>query len=584
MKIKKGKALIAVIIVALVFGLATPAIAAGEKYGDTFVVGVGSDPQSLNGSISSNFFDKIVTSNIYSMLIRLDYKMNPVSDLAENWNTSDDNLTYTFNLRSGVKWHDGTPFTSADVKFTIEEVIMELHPRSGIYKDVIESVESPDDNTVVINLKTPYGAFMNAIGYDFLILPKHLYENTDIKDNPYNNKPVGTGPFLFEEWVRGDHITLTRNPDYFQEGLPYLDRLIFKIIPDASSRVLALETGEVDYLSYQNLPSSAVPNLKQNKDIVIFNEGFESLGTVLILTLNNEIPELQDVRVRKAISMAVDRDYISERADYGLGVPANSPFASTSWAYEPEVTKYPYDLEKAAQLLDEAGYKPGKDSVRMTLRLTCDANVELNRKAGDIVKANLAGIGIKVDYEPMERGAMLDRVYIKRNFDMQIHGLSTGADPAIDVARLYISSNIRPVNFSNGAGYRNDKVDELFDKGVSVADPKERAVFYKEAQKIITDEAPMVWLLEQGLVGAHNAKFNNVHSWSAYSYYIFWDVWSDDGQELGAEGTGIETPASETPTQEEKPTSSGAIVGILAFAALAVVVTFVLKRKANKGE
>lgn len=568
-----------IIALALVLGFTTLALAAGEKYGDTFVVGVGSDPQSLNGSISNNFFDKIIASNIYSMLIRLDYNMNPVSDLAENWSISEDGLTYTFNLRLGVKWHDGAPFTSADVKFTIEKVILELHPRSGTYSEIIDSVNTPDENTVVIHLKKPFGAFMNALGYDFFILPKHLYENTDIKNSSYNNEPVGTGPFIFEEWSRGDHITLTRNPDYFQDGLPYLDRLIFKIIPDASSRVLALESGEIDYLSYQNLPSSAVPSLREVPDIVITNKGFESLGTILMLTLNNETPELQDVRVRKAIAMAIDRDYINQHADYGLGVPATSPFASTSWAYEPGVTKYAYDLEQAAALLDEAGYTPGPDGARMTLRLTCDANVELNRKTGDIVKANLAQVGIKVDYEPVERGVMLDRVYIKRDFDMQIHGFSTGADPAIDIARLYISTNIRPVNFTNGSAYSNPLVDELFTKGAEAIDSEERAAYYREAQRILTDELPVIWLLEQGIVGAYNARFHNVHSWSAYSYYNFWDIWSDAGQS----GQGAEVVQ---PTVADQPAerSSVAIYVVIILAVISIALVVWLKTHKREQE
>ncbi len=519
-----------VLVLALLAGIATPAFAAGEKYGDTFVVGISSDPQTLNGAISGSYFDKIVASNVYSELVRLDYQMNPVPDLAEKWEVSPDGLTYTFTLKSGVKWHDGTPFTSADVKFTVDEAILKLHPRATTYASVIDSVETPDDNTVVFKLKRTFGPFINALAYDFFIIPKHIYENTDIKNNPANAAPIGTGPFKFEEWVRGDHVSLVRNPDYFQKGLPYLDRLVFKVMPDAAARVLALQTGEVDYLAYQSLPASAVPQLKNDPNIVVTNKGFESLGTIVMLTFNTEQPNLKDKRVRQAISMAIDRDYINEHADYGLGVPATSPFASTNWAYEPNVTKYPYDPQKAAALLDEAGYKPGPDGTRMTLRLTCDTAVELNRKTGEIIRDNLAQIGIKVDFEPVERGVMLDRVYVKRDFDMQVHGFSTGCDPAIDIARLYVSTNIRPVNFTNGSGYRNPAVDELFAKGESASDPAERAQYYKQVQKILTDDVPCAWLIEEGLEGAYNSRFHNVHSWSSYSYYIFWDVWSDSGK------------------------------------------------------
>ncbi|MCL1849717.1 MAG: ABC transporter substrate-binding protein [Clostridiales bacterium] len=524
------KVLVFVLALTLVLVVAATALAANPKYGDTFMVGIGSDPQTLNGSISSSYFDKIVASNIFSMLIRLDYSMNPVPDLAEKWTISDDGLTYTFNLRSGVKWHDGKPFSSVDVKFTMEEIILQHHPRSNTFDGAIDRVETPDADTVVFHLKKPYGPFMNLLGYDFFILPKHLYENTDIKNNPHNNEPVGTGPFIFEEWSHGSHIAFRRNPDYFQKGLPYLDRLVFRVIPDATSRVLALETGEVNYLAYQSLPSSAVPVLSKNPEFAITNKGFESLGTILMLTLNLDIPQLQDVRVRKALYMAIDRNYIYEHADYGLGKPADSTFPDSSWAYEPNITKYPYNPEAAAALLDEAGFRAGPDGKRMTLRLTCDANVELNRKAGEIVKFYLEEIGVMVDYAPVERGVMLDRVYVNRNFDMQIHAFSTGADPAIDVARLYISSNIRPVTFSNGAGYANPAVDALFEKGENTSIPEERAVYYREIQRILCEDLPVLWLVESGLVGVYDTRFENIHAWSAYSYYIFWDVWSNAGQ------------------------------------------------------
>ena len=262
------------VVVTIITPVGVGAAETQPKYGDTFIVGMSSDPATLNGAISGSVNDKTVASNIFSMLFRLDYKMNPVPDLAEEWTISDDGLVYTFKLRDGVKWHDGTPFTSADVKFSMDEAYMKLHPRTDNFNSFIESVETPDDKTVVFKLKKPYGAFMNALAYDVYIIPKHLYENTDIRNNPYNIKPVGTGPFIFEEWSRGSHITLKKNPDYFQKGLPYLDKLVFRIIPNAASRVLALGTGEIHYLSYQALPSSAIAELKANPDIT--TQGFES--------------------------------------------------------------------------------------------------------------------------------------------------------------------------------------------------------------------------------------------------------------------------------------------------------------------
>lgn len=498
------------------------------KRGGSMVIGISTDPGTLNGSISGSFFDKIIASNVFSMLIRLDRSMDPVPDLASDWTVSDDGLTYTFHLVKGAMWHDGKPVTSADVKYTVEEVMMKVHPRAGTYGEVINRVDTPDANTAVFKLNRPFGALMNGLGYDFLILPKHIYAGTDVKTNPNNAKPIGSGPFKFKDWVRGSHITLERNPDYFVKGLPYLDRLVFRIIPDASSRVMALEAGDIDYLAYMALPSSAVPRLKANKNIMVTQDGLESLASILMINLNLDNSVFGDIRVRQAIAHAIDRQYLVDYADYGLGRPATGPISSqTTWAYEPNVTRYNYDTAKAVKLLEAAGYKAGKDGVRLALRLIADTAVELNRKSAEIIKEQLRSVGIKVELQLVERGVMLDRVYTKRDYDMHIHGFSTGSDPAIDVARLYVSSNIRPVSFTNGSGYRNKAVDDLFYKGEVATKTADRAGYYREAQKLLVSDLPVIHLVEYGTMAAWNKRFHGLHEWSAYSYYIFWDAWSD---------------------------------------------------------
>ncbi|HET7096268.1 MAG TPA: ABC transporter substrate-binding protein [Casimicrobiaceae bacterium] len=516
------------------FGLVTtPAFAATDpkaRYGDTMVIGITGDPGTLNGTTSSNFVEKIIASNVFSMLIRLDTSFKPVPDLAKSWTISDDGLTYTFKLNEGIKWHDGQPFSSADVKYTIDEVILPLHTRAGTYKSVIDRIDTPDANTVIIRLKQPFGPLMNALGYDFLILPKHLYQGTDIKTNPYNSKPIGTGPFKFAEWKKGSYVILEKNKDYFVKGIPYLDRLVFQEIPDAAARVLALESGDIDYLAYQALPSSSVPRLKTNPKLVTSLEGFEALASIEILAFNMDNPQLKDVRVRQAIAYAINKQEIVDKADYGIGKAATGPISSlTKWAYEPNVNKYAYNPQRAAKLLDDAGF-PLKDGTRMTLRLIADGGVELNRKACEILKEQLAQVGVKVDLQLVERNVMLDRVYTKRDYDMHVHGFSTGADPAIDVSRLYVSTNIRPVNFTNGAGYRNPKVDDLFMQGQKAFKPEDRAKAYREVQKVLTDEVPAIWLVEYGIVGVWSKKLHGLHTWSAYSYYQFWDTWSDGGK------------------------------------------------------
>ncbi|TCR62997.1 ABC transporter substrate-binding protein [Bosea sp. BK604] len=510
----------------------SPASAQAEKprVGGAMIVGLAGEPGILNAAISANLLEKTVSSNVFSMLIRLNFKFEPVPDLAETWSVSDDGLSYTFNLRKGVKWHDGQPFSSADVKFTIENVIIPLHGRGSTYGSIISKVDAPDDNTVIIRLKTPFGPLMNALGYDFFILPKHLYEGTDIRSNPYNSKPIGTGPFKFAEWKKGSHITLERNKDFYDANKPHLDRLIFQVIPDASSRVLALESGDIDYLSYESVPSSAAGRLLKNPKLTSTKKGFESLASIAMLTFNQDNAILKDVRVRRALAYATNKQLIAERADYSIGKPATGPIASSSWAYEPNVELYKFDPAVAAKMLDEAGYPVKADGTRFSLRLTADGGVEFNRKTAEILKEQYGQIGVKVEIQLVERNVMLDRVYSKREYDTFLHTFSTGADPAIDVSRLYVSTNIRPVNFTNGAGYRSEAIDKLMLEGQNTSSTEKRTQAYREAQRVLAQDEPMIWLVEIGILGVWNKKIHGLHEWSAYSYYSFWDAWSEDGK------------------------------------------------------
>ena len=249
-----------------------------------------------------------------------------------------------------------------------------------------------------------------------------------------------------------------------------------------------------------------------------------------MLTLNVDNPILHDVRVRKALAYAMDKQFIADKADYGLGKPATGPIASSSLAYEPNVEDVQDNLETAAKLLDAAGYPMKADGSRFSLNLIADGAVEFHRKAAEILKEQFAQVGVRLQLQLLERNVMLDSVYVKRKFDTQVHIFSTGADPAIDVARLYVSTNIRPVNFTNGSGYRNPAVDALFSKGQAAFKPEDRAAAYHEVQKILADELPVIWLVEVGIVGVWNKKFHGLHEWSAYSYYSFWDAWSEDGK------------------------------------------------------
>ena len=534
-KIRKTLPVILTLAVLFVSQLLPPFIYGQEKpkYGGTFIVGAGSDPTTLNLAISYNIIDTLAVSSVFSLLTKSDYSLNPRPDLAESWKVSEDGLTYIFSLVKNATWHDGKPFTSADVKFTFAEVLNKHHPRGTVVLKAVDSIETPDPYTVIFKLKHPYDPLMKFIGNEAFIIPKHLYENTDVLKNPYNVKPIGTGPFIFKEWKKGSHITLERNPAYFRKGLPYVDKIVVKIVPDAASRMIAFESGEIDYLYYVNLPSSEISRFKNRPGFVVTSKGHEVGPSIMMICFNLRKAPFNNLKVRQAIAHAIDRDYIEEKADYGLGKPAIGPIASaTSWAFNPNVTKYDFNPKKAEQSLDEAGYPKGPDGIRFKTSLIADRGDFLYAKGAEIIRDNLAKIGISVDLKLMDRASMVDATYVRWDFDMQVHGLGTGPDPAIAVARTYVSTNIKPVPFANASGYSNKEVDDLFALAEKAPTVKKRAEYYYKVQEILVKDLPYFWISEYGLNSAWRDEFRGLHSWCARSFMSYGDdVWWVKGKE-----------------------------------------------------
>ena len=503
------------------------------KYGGTFIVGSGGDAVTLNLAAGFSTNDTLAAANIFNCLVKSDYDLNPRADLAESWKVSEDGLTYTFSLVKNATWHDGKPFTSADVKFTFADVITKYHPRGAMVMKAVDSIETPDAYTVVFKLKHPYDPLMKFMGNEAFIIPKHLYENTDILKNPYNQKPVGTGPFIFKEWKKGSHIAMERNPAYFKSGKPYLDRIVVKIVPDASSRMIAFEAGEIDYLYYVMLPSSEVSRFKNRPGFVVSSKGHEDGPSIMMICFNLRKPPFNNLKVRQAIAHAVDRQYIEEKADYGLGKPATGPVASAmGWAYNPNVTRYDFNPRKAEQLLDEAGYPKGPDGIRFKTSIIADRGSFLYSKAAEIIRDYLGRIGINVELKLLDRPSMVDATYIRWDFDMQVHGLGTGPDPAIAVARTYVSTNIKPIAFANASGYSNKEVDDLFALAERAPTVKKRAEYYSKVQDILVKDLPYLWISEYGLNSAWRDEFKGVHSWCARSYISLGDdVWWVKGKD-----------------------------------------------------
>ena len=474
---------------------ATAAPAAGQpQQGGTVVVHQASDPGSLNPAITTGGPIHTVTDQIFNGLVGLDDELNPVPELAESWEISDDGTVYTFKLREGVTWHDGEPFTSADVKFSFEEALLQFHSRTKAgLENVIESIETPDELTVVFNLTQPYGPMLQRLDVvEASIIPRHIYEGKEIQNDPANLTPVGTGPFRFVEYVPGERIVLERNPDYFRAGKPYLDQVIFQIIPDAATALLALEQGEVDYLG--SVPGSEIERLQAMPELTLV-PGFGGSGGSLCQ--NTLIPDLTEppfdqLEVRQAFYHALDRQFILDRVYFGQGSVSTGPLSSQmQWAYTPDVTEYAHDPARAEELLEAAGYPAGADGTRLTITFTHPSNFA---RLGEVMREQLRAVGINLELESLDTTAAVDKVFVQKDFDLGVASYCNGPDPEIGVRRAYISTNIGPIPFSNGAGYVNEEVDALLNEAAAQTDREERAATYAEFQQAIVDDLPYFWI------------------------------------------------------------------------------------------
>ncbi len=535
------------------------------QYGGSVVVAVPSDPGGLNPAITTQGGVHLICGSIFSGLVAHNFNLNPVPDLAERWEVSTDGRTYTFHLAPNAEFHDGVPLTSEDVRFTFEQLLLKFHSRTRTsIGDNLRRILTPDPHTVVFEFDRPYAAFLQLVDVtNAPVMPKHLYEGTDPLTNPHNTSPVGSGAFKFQEWVKGDHLTLTRNERYFKVGKPYLDRVVYKVMPSAAMAAVAFEKGEVDYLL--NPSPLDVARLKNMSGIVITDKGREGFATVETLIPNLNRAPLSDLRVRQAMAYAIDKNFLVDKLLFGMGVAATGPVShSLSWAYNPNVVKYEKNIARANQLLDDAGYMRDMDGARFRLKFV---HASSYAKVAETVRDQLREVGIAVDLQQIEFGAAVDAVYIKKDFDLGFASFENGPDPDIGVKRTIVSSNIGAIPFSNGAGYRNGRVDELFALAASEPDKGKRAAYYFEAQEILVKDLPYFWLYEPRSAAAYRDGLQGMYEWSAKSnIYFAQDAWWTDG--------GRSTDAASSTRRRLY-----FLMSFLVLASLAVITVFVKRRR-----
>jgi peptide/nickel transport system substrate-binding protein len=425
------------------------------------------DPQKTAGTLT---FQSV--RSLYDTLVEPDAKGQIVGALAERWQTSADNLTWTFTLRKGVKFHNGDALTSADVKASFERIKNKefASPKASEYAP-IASIETPDEFTVVFKLAAPASPLLAALASGWgAILPKSLID----AGHDFASKPVGTGPFVFKEWVRDNRIVLAKNPDYWMKGLPKFDSLIFQIIPERAVQVQGLIAGQIDgsdIIDQEDLPmleSSGKVNIERPLTALI-----------LVLAMNCSKPPLNDVRVRQAVNHAIDKQAVLDVA-YGGGKPIGT-FMNYGNAYYRDYTAlYPYDPAKARSLLAQAGV--GKDTV---LEMVLPSNYPPHVKAGEMYQEMLSKVGLNVQIKLVDWPTWLKDVYTAAKYDFTAIGHTGKLDPDGTLGGYGTEKRyVRWVN-ATAAG--------LIAKGATTVGVENRKAQYEQAMMIMAREVPFVF-------------------------------------------------------------------------------------------
>jgi len=466
--------------------------------GGTLVVIHFGDPKSFNPDAVADDPLYPVASQIFNKLVTLDANYNVIPDLAESWEVSPNASVYVFHLRKNVKWHDGVPLTCKDVKYTFLAMKNFTGVAAGLLNlNLLKSVECQDDYTVVFKFSQPNAPFLSFVAwYGTFILPEHIYNKTEYTNwmdpkIPALSKPVGTGPFKFVEYVKGSHIILEANKDYFKEGLPCLDRIVFKIVPDA---VAAEQTfiAEGDVL-LTTPPLTDLPKLNATPGVVVRtyptpSRWFLAFNMLRDLTRNKDF--------RFAIAYALNRTDILYRAFSGFGFVAKGMYVpSISWAYNPNAQPPEFNLEKANQILNSLGFKVGSDGfrtypngTRLTLKLVSFQTAEINAMS-QVIKEQLRKVGIDVSIELLDLGTFQQKAYREKNFDIAITDGFWGPDPH----NLYL-------RFGGGGhnlpGYNNTQFNDLAMKAATTGDTSRRKDLYWSLQEILAQELPIVPLID----------------------------------------------------------------------------------------
>lgn len=499
---------------------APPALSAAN----TLVIGLVAEPTSMDPGQLTDINSMRVLSSVYDTLVR--FKENSFTlepSLATSWTISSDGLNYTFKLRRGVKFHDGTPFNAGAVKFTYDRLLDPKHPYAntgpfpfaGFYYGAIKGVTVVDSSTVRFTLKRPFSPLLNNLTLNTgrIVSPAAVKRH----GKEFASHPVGTGPFKFVNWEKNVRIVLEANTAYWN-GKPGLVRLIFRPLPEEQTRVTELLSGGVDFIV--DVPPDNIAQIRRDPRFVFYQQPGPHVWWV---TLNVRKKPFDDVRVRRAVNHAVNKgaivnDILKETATASSGpVPP-----AITWAYTDQVTKYPYDPAMAKKLLADAGYPNGFSAVFWIPE--SGSGMQSPKTMAQAIQADLGAVGIKVSIQSFEWGAYLNKYGKGLAQDADMAALSFMLDPGdpAPMLSLILDSHALPPNGFNAGYYKNAEVDKILDAATRTMDLRKRGDLYKQMQKVVADEAPWIFIdhARQNAAGLKKVQNFRLHP----SFYMFFNT------------------------------------------------------------
>ena len=502
---------------------------ATPRRGGTLVVAADTQPRNLNPAIAASNGVFYVASKVIEPLAEMSYDGSGLAPrLATEWSGAADGRSITFKLRPGVSWHDGKPFSSADVAFSAMQVWKKAQNLGRVLFNDLEAVDTPDGGTAIFRFSqpTPFQLIRNALPAVTAVVPKHIYEGTDVNTNPANTRLIGTGPFRFIEHKPGEYYRLAKNPAYWDRDKPYLDGIVYRVLPDAGAIAAAIEADQIQLAAFSAIALGELPRLARVKGVQIVTKGYEGITYQLTVEINHRRKELADARVRRAIAHAIDKDFVVKTIFSGYASASSGPIPKFDKVFHVADPAVPaFDVARANALLDEAAYPRQGGGMRFRLRLLPAPWFEQTRQMGDYLRQALRAVGIDVELVNNDPAGHTKAVYTDHAFDLAIGSPVYRNDPAISTTILYQGGLPAGVPFSNQYGFNDAAVNATMAKASETLDPSARAQLYREFQRQVAQSQPLIHVAEFTFISVVRDSLRNVANNPRWATSNWADAW-----------------------------------------------------------